>query len=88
MSTSQDAVNPHHQNHDHYFKDVSNLKHIDISRVLILFGVTDPCLQHAIKKAIEFRSAGKFWNEISKIISVDCGYLARKVREYQNGKTD
>ena len=28
------------------------------------------------------------WNEISKIISVDCGYLARKVREYQNGKTD
>ena len=41
-----------------------------------------------IKQAIEFRSAGKFWNEISKIISVDCGYLARKVREYQNGKTD
>ena len=40
-----------------------------------------------IKQAIEFRSAGKFWNEISKIISVDCGYLARKVREYQNGKT-
>ena len=41
-----------------------------------------------IKQAIEFRSAGKFWNEISKIISVDCVYLARKVREYQNGKTD
>ena len=41
-----------------------------------------------IKQAIEFRSAGKFWNEISKIISVDCGYIARKVREYQNGKTD
>ena len=35
---------------NHYFKDVSNLKHIDVYRVLILFGVTDPCLQHAIKK--------------------------------------
>ena len=52
MSTSQDAVNPQHQNHDHYFKDVSNLKHIDVYRVLILFGVTDPCLQHAIKKLL------------------------------------
>ena len=36
----------------HYFKDVSNLKHIDVYRVLILFGVTDPCLQHAIKKLL------------------------------------
>ena len=34
MSASQDAVNPHHQNHDHYFKDVSNLKHIDVYRYL------------------------------------------------------
>ena len=40
------------QNHSHYFKDVSNLKHIDVYRVLILFGVTDPCLQHAIKKLL------------------------------------
>ena len=35
-----------------YFKDVSSLKHIDIYRVLLLFGVTDPCLQHAIKKLL------------------------------------
>lgn len=41
-----------HQSHDHYFKDVSNLKHIDVYRVLILFGVTDPCLQHATKKLL------------------------------------
>ena len=40
------------QNHSHYFKDVSNLKHIDVYRVLILFGVTDPCLQHATKKLL------------------------------------
>ena len=36
----------------HYFKDVSNLKHIDVYRVLVLFGVTNPCLQHAIKKLL------------------------------------
>ena len=52
MSTSQGVVNPQHQNHNHYFKDVSNLKYIDVYRVLILFGVTDPCLQHAIKKLL------------------------------------
>ena len=52
MSASQDEVNTQHQNHDHYFKDVSNLKHIDVYRVLILFGVTDPCIQHAIKKLL------------------------------------
>ena len=40
------------QNHSHYFKDVSNLKHIDVYRVLILFDVTDPCLQHAVKKLL------------------------------------
>jgi hypothetical protein len=40
------------QNHSHYFKDVSNLKHVDVYRVLILFGVTDPCLQHAVKKLL------------------------------------
>lgn len=48
-----DLINhPPHQSHDHYFKDVSNLKHIDVYRVLILFCVTDPCLQHAIKKLL------------------------------------
>lgn len=38
--------------HEHYFKDVSNLKEIDVYRVLRLFNVTDPCLQHAIKKLL------------------------------------
>ena len=40
------------QNHSHYFKDVSNLKFIDVYRVLLLFAVTDPCLQHAVKKLL------------------------------------
>lgn len=39
-------------NYDHYFKDVSRLERIDVYRVLALFGVTDPCIQHAVKKLL------------------------------------
>lgn len=47
--------------HSHYFKDVSNLTHIDVYRVCDLFNVTDPCLQHAVKKLLVAggRGAGK-----------------------------
>ena len=38
--------------HNHYHKDVSHLQTIDIYRVLQLFDVTDPCLQHAAKKIL------------------------------------
>lgn len=38
--------------HGHYFKPVDHLSHVDIYRVLRLFEVTDPCLQHAIKKLL------------------------------------
>ena len=38
--------------HDHYFKDVTHLKTIDVYRVLDLFGVSNPCVQHAIKKLL------------------------------------
>lgn len=36
----------------HYFKDVSKLDTVDVYRVLKLWGVADPCLQHAIKKLL------------------------------------
>ena len=47
--------------HPHYFKDVSHLKDIDVYRVLKLFNVTDPCIQHAVKKLLVAggRGAGK-----------------------------
>ena len=47
--------------HSHYFKDVSHLKDIDVYRVLKLFNVTDPCVQHAVKKLLLAggRGAGK-----------------------------
>lgn len=38
--------------HSHYFKDVSKLDKIDVYSVLALFEVTDPCIQHAVKKLL------------------------------------
>ena len=38
--------------HNHYHKPVKHLETIDVYRVLQLFGVTDPCLQHAVKKLL------------------------------------
>jgi len=38
--------------HGHYKKDVRHLGAVDVYRVLTLFEVTDPCLQHAIKKLL------------------------------------
>jgi len=47
--------------HGHYFKDVSNLETIDVYRVLELFNVANPCVQHAVKKLLVAggRGAGK-----------------------------
>lgn len=47
--------------HSHYYKDVARLDFVDVYRVLLLFNVTDPCLQHAIKKLLVAggRGAGK-----------------------------
>lgn len=36
----------------HYYKDVSKLTSIDVYRVLELFGVTNPAIQHAVKKLL------------------------------------
>jgi len=40
------------EQYPHYFKDVNHLKTIDVYRVLQLFEVTNPCVQHAIKKLL------------------------------------
>jgi len=36
----------------HYQKNVEHLKWVDVYRVLDLFGVSNPCIQHAIKKLL------------------------------------
>jgi hypothetical protein len=38
--------------HNHYFKDVSKLKKIDIYRVLDLYNVTESAIAHAAKKIL------------------------------------
>lgn len=48
--------------HSHYFKPVpAGVTHIDVYRVLEMFAVTDPCIQHAVKKLLVAggRGAGK-----------------------------
>lgn len=53
--------NTEQRQHNHYFKSVKHLEYIDVYRTLSLFNVTDPCLQHAIKKLLVAggRGAGK-----------------------------
>jgi len=62
--------------HNHYFKSVEGLKDIDVYRVLSLFNVTDPCLQHAIKKLLVAggRGGGK---DISRDVQEAADTLAR-----------
>ncbi len=36
----------------HYQKNVEHLKWIDVYRVLDLFNVSNPCVQHAVKKLL------------------------------------
>lgn len=62
--------------HNHYFKDVSKLEYVDVYRVLQLFNVTDPCIQHAIKKLLVAggRGAGK---DISRDIQEAVDSLVR-----------
>lgn len=43
---------PETKKYPHYFKDVSAVDRIDVYAVLRLFEVTDPCLQHIVKKAL------------------------------------
>lgn len=45
-------IAPKPRKHPHYFKDVRRFDDIDVYRVLALFEVADPCLQHAVKKLL------------------------------------
>lgn len=68
----------------HYFRDVSHLKQIDVYRILDLFGVTDPCIGHAIKKLLcpgvrgeksheqDIREAIKTLNRKLQMLAEDC----------------
>ena len=38
--------------HSHYYKDTSHLDGMDVYRILKEWEVTDPCIEHAIKKLL------------------------------------
>jgi hypothetical protein len=61
--------------HPHYYKDVSNLKEVDVYRVLKLFNVTDPCIQHSIKKLLV--AGGRGGKDISKDVQESIDTLER-----------
>lgn len=43
---------PEQPKHNHYFKDVSKLNKVDVYRIIDLYEITDPCIQHAVKKLL------------------------------------
>ena len=64
-STQASKATPPAKKHNHYFKDVSHLTHIDVYRVLDIFKVTDQAIGHALKKLLVAggRGAGKDINK-------------------------
>jgi hypothetical protein len=61
--------------HNHYFKDVSHLKTVDVYRVLDLFNVTDPSIAHAAKKLLV--AGGRGTKDINKDIQECIDSLVR-----------
>ena len=76
----------HHRKNPHYFKDVSHLKTIDVYRVLELFNVVNPCVQHAVKKLLcsGTRNGGK--SESQDIQEAIDSLLRFKEMEAENGE--
>lgn len=66
---------PPERKYTHYFKDASQFDVIDVYRVLTLFNVTDPCLQHAVKKLLV--AGGRGHKDIGKDIQETIDALAR-----------
>lgn len=63
--------------HSHYFKDVRHLETVDVYRILRVFGVTDPCIQHATKKLLV--AGGRGVKDIRKDIREAIDSLERAI---------
>lgn len=75
--------------HDHYKKDVRHLDMVDVYRVLALWNVTDPCIQHAVKKLLVAggRGAGKsFVKDIQE--AIDSLERCKDMLAENDGKSD
>ena len=74
-------IQPEPRAHSHFFKDVSKLQTVDVYRVLELFSVTDPCLQHAAKKIL--CAGGRGSKDIKKDIQEAIDSLNRRLEMYR-----
>lgn len=76
--------------HDHYFKQVSHLKEIDVYRVLELFAVTDPTLQHIVKKSLcaGLRGAKDFEQDVREIYDTAARRLQMIAEDENKHATD
>lgn len=83
VARSIEAARVDERKHGHYYKDVSNVTQIDVYAVLRLFEVTDPCLQHIVKKALcaGKRGAKDFAKDVQEIADT-----AARLVELEAGK--
>ncbi len=70
--------------HSHYYRNTEHLNQIDIYRIIDLYQVNHPCLQHALKKIIcagergsksfetDVREAVKSLDRALQMIAEDC----------------
>ena len=67
----------------HYYKDVRHLDEVDVYRVLEFFNVTDPCIQHAVKKLLcaGNRGAKDEERDVEEAIDTLGRYLDMRVEE-------
>ncbi len=68
--------------YNHYFKNVTCFNYIDVYRVLELFEVTHPAIQHAIKKLLVPGNRG------SKSIDMDIAEAIVSLQRYQQMKKE
>lgn len=70
--------------YNHYYKKVP-YEYVDIYRVLELFNVTDPAIQHAIKKLLV--AGGRGHKDIEKDIKEAIASLHRRIEMWEEDKT-
>lgn len=75
ISSARHSLEDHSSvKHSHYFKPCP-FDSVDVYRVLALFGVTDPCLQHAVKKLLV--AGGRGHKDIAKDVQDSIDTLER-----------
>jgi len=76
-------------NYDHYRKNVSHLDTIDVYRVLDLWGVTNPAVQHAIKKLLNAGQRGaKTYEQDIREAYDSIARALQMIAEDRSGKTE